>query len=121
MYNFKINLVMSTFRKRPLYFRAPAAPPIIIRAVEEVEDVVDGVPVQHEVLVSLTPSEYLERFPPVQEDYTLLQQLQAGVSVKEVASSTLLDSPDNLDYDENEGAEDKILSELEKEVDKIDE
>lgn len=121
MYNLKINLVMSTFRKRPRDFRAPAAPPIIIRAVEEVEDVVDGVPVQREVLVPLTPSEYLERFPPAKEDYTLLQQLQAGVSVKEVASSTLLDSPDNLDYDENEGAEEQILTELTKEVDKVDE
>lgn len=121
MYNIKICLIMSTFRKRPRDFRAPSAPPLIIRAVEEVEDVVDGVSIQREVLVPLTPSEYLDRFPPATEDYTLLQQLQAGVSVKEVPSSNLLDSPDNLDYDENEGAEEKILSELEKEVDKIDE
>lgn len=111
---------MPTFRKRPRDFRAPSSPPIIIRAVEEVEDVVDGVPVQREVLVSLTEQEYLECFPPATEDYTLLQQLQAGVSVKEVPSSSLLDSPDNLDYDENEGAEERILSELEREVDKID-
>lgn len=108
------------FRKRKQVFMPSPEPPVIIRTVEQVEDFVDGVSVQHEVIVPMTDVEYLEKHPPVTEDYTLLEQLQAGVSVKEVPTSSLLDSSDNLDYIENEDAEEKVLAQLEKDAETLD-
>lgn len=121
MYNFKICLIMGVFRKRPVGFVSPPSEPLFIRSIENIEETNENdIILRKEVLVPLSPEDYLQKHPPIMEDYTLLEQLQAGVSVKDVATSTLLDSPDNLDYDENEDAEERVLASLEKDVENIE-
>lgn len=56
----------------------------------------------------------LERvFKPLPEMPSLSEQIKAGVSLKEIPTDGLLDSPDNLDYN-TENVEERIIKTLEK-------
>lgn len=72
----------------------------------------NGVCVNREVIVSRTPEEYLKDNPPPVEDYSINDQLAAGVPLKEIGVSSRFDSSDNLDYPENDYAEEKLLKQL---------
>ena len=105
---------MSVFRKRPKGFCSPPSDCLIVHSLEQVIESSENGVLTKEVIVPMTETEYLHKHPPIMEEFTLAQELAAGVSVKDVPSAGLLDSPDNLDYDINEIAEESILSSLEK-------
>ena len=101
---------MAVFRKRPVGFTPPAGSVTPIHSLEKVEEIVNGTSVVKEVIVPMSEIDFHQRHPISHEEYTLAQQLRAGVPVKEVPTSQLLDSGDNLDYDVNDIAEEKRLS-----------
>lgn len=105
---------MSAFRKRKnaKVFTSGSACNIPILDVVSTSVVENGVSIQREVVVSRTPKEYLEDNPPPQEDYSINEQLAAGVPLKELPISSRFDSSDNLDYPENEYAEEQLLKQL---------
>lgn len=72
----------------------------------------NGVSVNREVVLSRTPEEYLKDNPPPEEDYSINEQLAAGVPLKEIGISSRFDSSDNLDYPENDYAEETLLKQL---------
>lgn len=108
-----IIVVTMVFRKRPRDF-VPHVSSVPISVLQSVEEKRGDQIVKKEVVVDVTPDQYFERNPIPHDDFTLAQELAAGVSVKEISTAGMLDSPDNLDYDVNDVAEDKILSALEK-------
>lgn len=87
-----------------------AIPDLVSSQVEE-----NGVKITREVVVNRTPQDYFAKHPVPIESYSIGQQLQAGVSLKDIPCGTLLDSPDNLDYEVNETAEEQVLDALKKE------
>lgn len=106
---------MSVFRNRSKGFVSPPSEVRFVHSLERIEETCEeGIAVK-EIVVPMSQEEYIDRHPPLKEEFTVLQQLSAGVSVKEVPTSGLLDSPDNLDYQENEFAEQKVFEALEKE------
>ena len=109
---------MSVFRKRPDGFTPPPSEAQIIHSLESVTEVVSGTPVVKEVIVPMSVEQYHEKHPISKEDFTLAQELRAGVSVKDVPTNGLLDSVDNLDYEVNETAEETLLNALESEENK---
>lgn len=54
-------------------------------------------------VLSLSPSEYAEKHPPVMEEYTLTEELQSGVPLQEIPCANLLDdnSPNMPDDDDD--------------------
>lgn len=106
---------MPVFRKRPKGFVSSFAEPELIRSLETIEEIVNGSPFKKEVLVPMSADDYHLKHPICHEEFTLGQQLRAGVPIKDVSTSTLLDSSDNLDYEQNEYAEEKVLEALENE------
>ena len=86
-----------------------AIPDLVSSQVEE-----NGVKITREVVVNRTPQDYFAKHPVPTESYSIGQQLQAGVSLKDIPCGTLLDSPDNLDYEVNETAEEQVLDALKK-------
>lgn len=104
---------MAVFRKRPAGFAPPAGLATPIHSLEKVEEIVNGTSVVKEVILPMSEDDYHQRHPIQHEEFTLAQELRAGVPLKEVPTSTLLDSGDNLDYDVNDVAEEKVLSALE--------
>lgn len=106
------------FRKRPKDFVPILSPSVPIYIVETQEESRNNQIVTKEVLVSVNESEFFERHPICHDEFTLAQELAAGVSVKDAPTSGLLDSPDNLDYEENDFAEEKLLEALTKEDEK---
>ena len=105
------------FRKRQNGYIMPSSPCEKIRDVESITVERDGSLITREVVVSSTPADYLTKHPVVHQEFSLEEQLKAGVSLKDVPCSGMLDSSDNLDYPQNDGAEEKILGILEKEND----
>lgn len=105
---------MTVFRKRPHGFRfvSPPEPPILDVVVNEKSDGVNVI--RHEVVVARSVEEWHEEHPIPMEDYSIGQQIDSGVSLKDIPCSTRLDSGDNLDYPENENAEEKVLEVLSK-------
>ena len=105
---------MSVFRRRKNGIPSKSVvivPELVSSEVEE-----NGVKITREVVVNRSPEDYFAKHPVPTESYSIGQQLQAGVPLKEIPCGTLLDSPDNLDYEINEIAEHKILDALEKEI-----
>lgn len=105
--------IMAVFRKRPAGFAPPAGSVTPINSLEKVEEIVNGTPVVKEVIVPMSETDYHQRHPIQYEEFTLAQEVRAGVPLKEVPTSTLLDSGDNLDYEVNDIAEEKVLDALE--------
>lgn len=105
---------MSAFRKRPKGFRFVLGEPPLIREVVTETITQNGNPVNKESVVIRSESEYLSAHPIVTESYSIKEQIEAGVSLKDIPTSTMYDSNDNLDYPENEVAEQKILDLLNK-------
>lgn len=103
---------MSAFRKRPKGFRFVLGDPPIIREVVTETITQNGNKVNKESVVLRSETEYLSEHPIVMETYSIKEQIEAGVSLKEIPTSTMYDSNDNLDYPENEVAEQKILDVL---------
>lgn len=103
------------FRKRPKGFVSPSLS-VPISVLQSVEEMRGQQVVKKELVVEVTPKEFFELHPISHDDFTLAQELSAGVSVKDVGTSSLLDSSDNLDYDINEVAEEKVLEALEKDL-----
>lgn len=105
---------MAVFRKRSAGFAPPAGCSTPIYSLEKVEEIVNGSSVIKEVIVPMSEDEFHLKHPISHEEFTLAQELRAGVPVKEVPTSSLLDSGDNLDYDINDSAEEKIFDVLQK-------
>lgn len=114
MFYFKICLIMTVFRNRPKGFVSPPSEKRHVHSLERIEETCEEGILVKEIIVPMSQEEYIDRHPPLKDEFTVLQQLSAGVSVKEVPTNGLLDSPDNLDYPENEVAEQKVLEALEK-------
>lgn len=112
-----IIVVTMVFRKRPRDF-VPHVSSVPISVLQSCEEKRGDQIVKKEVVVDVTPEQYFERHPISHDDYTLAQELSAGVSVKDVSTAGMLDSSDNLDYDINDVAEEQIISALEKEDNK---
>lgn len=93
-------------RKHSVFYQTPT------RIVDVIGDNDDS----PRTMISSTPDEYLKKHPIEMQEYSLTQQLQAGVPLKEINCSHLLDSKDNLDYSQSETAEQTILDELQKEA-----
>lgn len=100
------------FRKRKSDFVPPVSSSVPINVLESQEEIRNNAIVRKEVVVSVTPEEFFDINPIPQDDFTLAQELKAGVSLKDVSSSSLLDSKDNLDYDVNDSAEEQVLDAL---------
>lgn len=105
---------MSVFRKRCKGFSMPSVGGSVVRDLRTVTTFEDGVEVTKEVLLDVSEKDYFDNHPVCMEDFSLMEQLNAGVSLKEIPCGTLLDSNDNLDYAENEVAEEKALEIVEK-------
>ena len=105
---------MNVFRRRKngIPTRTVVAIPDLVSS--EVEE--NGVKITREVVVNRTPQDYFAKHPVPTEYYSIGQQLQAGVSLKDIPCGTMLDSPDNLDYEVNETAEEQVLDALKKDV-----
>lgn len=105
---------MSAFRKRQSssVFTSVSGCNLPILDVVNSSIVENGLVVNREVVVSRTPEEYLKDNPPPQEDYSINEQLASGVSLKEIGISSRFDSSDNLDYPENDYAEERLLEQL---------
>lgn len=106
------------FRKRKSDFVPPVTSPVPINVLESQEELLNNAIVHKEVVVSVTSEEFFDKNPIPLDDFTLAQELAAGVSVKDVSTSSLLDSNDNLDYDVNDTAEEIVLDALTQSVDK---
>ena len=105
---------MSVFRRRKNGIPTKsivAIPDLVSSEVEE-----NGVKITREVVVNRSPQDYFAKHPVPTESYSIGQQLQAGVSLKDIPCGTLLDSPDNLDYDVNETAEEQVFNALKENV-----
>lgn len=100
------------FRKRNADFVPPVTSPVPINVLESQEELRNNAIVHKEVVVSVTPEEFFNKNPIPLDDFTLAQELAAGVLLKDVSSSSLLDSSDNLDYDVNDIAEEMVLDSL---------
>lgn len=102
------------FRKRPKGFMPISGASVPINVLETQEETRNNQIIKKEIVVSVTENEFFEKNPISHHEFTLAQELAAGVSVKDVSTSGLLDSQDNLDYDVNDVAEQKLLDALEK-------
>ena len=105
---------MSAFRQRKpdfKYFGAPASPVIFLKKESKVQE--DCTVLEEKVIVS-SVSDYNLTHPVPSEEFTVAQQLEAGVSLKEIPVSGMLDSCDNLDYEEDK-LQEKVLESLQKE------
>lgn len=105
---------MSAFRKRKAdfkYFGSASSPVIYLKKENKVQD--DVTILQEQVVVS-SVSDYNLTHPVPTEEFTVAQQLEAGVSMKEIPVDGMLDSNDNLDYEEDK-LQEKVLEKLQKE------
>lgn len=105
---------MSAFRQRKAdfkYFGAPASPVIYLKKESKVQD--DSTVLEEQVIVS-SVSDYNLTHPVPREEFTVAQQLEAGVSMNEIPVNGMLDSGDNLDYEEDK-LQEKVLETLQKE------
>lgn len=105
---------MSAFRKREAdfkYFGSAPSPVIYLKKESKVQD--DVTILQEQVVVS-SVSDYNITHPVPMEEFTVAQQLEAGVSMKEIPVDGMLDSNDNLDYEEDK-LQEKVLEKLQKE------
>lgn len=100
------------FRKRKEGFVPSVSSPVPINILETQEELRNNALVHKEVVVTVTPQEFFEKYPIPFDDFTISQELQAGVPLKDVSSSSLLDSKDNLDYDVNDIAEERVFEAL---------
>lgn len=105
---------MSAFRKRKAdfkYFSSASSSVIYLKKENKVQD--DVTILQEQVIVS-SVSDYNLTHPVPTEEFTVAQQLEAGVSMKEIPVDGMLDSNDNLDYEEDK-LQEKVLEKLQKE------
>lgn len=105
---------MSAFRHRKpdfKYISAASSPVIYLKKESKVQD--DCTVLEEKVIVS-SVSDYNLTHPVPTEEFTVAQQLEAGVSLKEIPVSGMLDSGDNLDYEEDK-LQEKVLETLQKE------
>lgn len=105
---------MSVFRKRSNAFSLPRFGSDVVRDLVNIPTVENDVEINTEVMLNASPSEYFERHPICMEEFTLKEQIEAGVNLREVPTEGMLDSGDNLDYEVNETAEQTVLTALEK-------
>lgn len=105
---------MSAFRQRKAdfkYFGSASSPVIYLKKENKVQG--DVTILQEQVIVS-SVSDYNLTHPVPTEEFTVGQQLEAGVSMKEIPVNGMLDSNDNLDYEEDK-LQEKVLEKLQKE------
>lgn len=105
---------MSAFRQRKpdfKYFGSPVSPVIYLKTESKVQD--DTTVLEEKVIVS-SVSDYNLTHPVPREEFTVAQQLEAGVSMNDIPVSGMLDSVDNLDYEEDK-LQEKVLETLQKE------
>lgn len=105
---------MSAFRKRKAdfkYFGSAPSPVIYLKKESKVQH--DVTILQEQVIVS-SVSDYNLTHPVPTEEFTVAQQIEAGVSMREIPVNGMLDSNDNLDYDEDK-LQDNVLESLQKE------
>lgn len=88
-----------SFRKRPPISHGDT--PIIV-------DVATA-PSGARCLISISSSEFFDKHPIPMEEFTLSQELEAGVSLKEIPCGSLIGSTDPLDHDIDES---KLLASL---------
>lgn len=107
---------MSVFRKRSKAFRLSSGCPVRIRDLRNVVSVVDGAELSQEVVTDMTIDDYIKVNPIVTEDFSLEEQIRAGVQLKDIPCSTMLDSSDNLDYEVNDSAEQFVLDKINEDI-----
>lgn len=105
---------MTAFRRRPNKHTKSRS--VLICDVQTNPVVENGVVINKEVVSVLTAKDYFELHPIAIEDYSINEQVSAGVPLKEIPCGSRLDSNDNLDYDVNETAEETLFAELQKEI-----
>lgn len=105
---------MSAFRKRSVdfkYFGSVSSPVLYLQKEDRVQgDVV----ITEEKVISSSVEDYNLTHPIPFEEATVAQQLEAGVSLSDIPVASMLDSRDNLDYEEDK-LELEILEKLQKE------
>ena len=94
---------MSAFRKRPPISYS------IGSSVVDVSENEDG----RRSLVSMSVGEYFRKNPVSMEEYSLTEELKAGVSLKEIPCSNLISSSDPIDHPIDENA---VLEKVKKEL-----
>lgn len=109
---------MSVFRRRKSGFYLPPVSPPVIREVVTNEVVENGCTLMRESVVTRSDKEWFDTHPIPTENYSIDEQVRAGVPLKDIPCGTMLDSDDNLDYEQNEYAEQQILEQLTKEDNK---
>lgn len=105
---------MSAFRQRKpdfKYFGSASSTVIYLKKESKVQD--DSTVLEEKVIVS-SVSDYNLTHPVPTEEFTVAQQLEAGVSMNDIPVSGMLDSGDNLDYEEDK-LQEKLLESLQKE------
>lgn len=94
---------MSAFRKRaPIHYA-------ISPSVVDVSENEDG----RRSLVSMSVDDYFQKNPISMEEYSLTEELKAGVSLKEIPCGNLISSSDPIDHHIDES---KVLEQVKKEL-----
>lgn len=86
------------FRNHPLNEPSRSFTP---ETISVLETNIDDTGATWQSFVNYTRQDYDKKYPNHLPDLSLSEQLQAGVTLTEVPTSGLLDSPDNLDYNNN--------------------
>lgn len=86
-----------------------------IRDLDRMEIERNGTIVSSEALVIVSPEDYHKKHPVPTQEFSLTDELEAGVPLREIPCSKMLDSADNLDYAVNDTAEQTIFDQLSKE------
>lgn len=105
---------MSAFRKRSADFKYFGSVPSPVLYLQKEERIQGDVTITEEKVISSSVEDYNLTHPIPYEEATVAQQLEAGVSLSEIPVGSMLDSRDNLDYEEDK-LEQQILEKLQKE------
>lgn len=101
----------NSFRKRsPIIYDSSEVP--FIRDLDKTEVNHNGIILENENLVIISPEEFHKKHPVPMQEFTLMDELEAGVNLREIPCGTMLDSDDNLDYAVNDTAEETLLKQL---------
>lgn len=99
------------FRKRPTDFVSCPSPSPSVCYLKREQKIVDGVEIVNEAVITSSIKDYNDTHPVPFDELTVGQQIEAGISMKEIPVNGMLDSRDNLDYDED-ALQQKVLDSL---------
>lgn len=99
------------FRKRPKDFVSCPSPSSNVCYLKREQKIVDGVEIVNEAVITSSVKDYNDTHPVPFGELTVGQQIEAGVSLKDIPVNGMLDSNDNLDYDDD-ALQQKVLDSL---------